>query len=187
MRIISGAKRGFILNPPRKLTLRPTTDLCKESIFNILDNHFYFENISVLELFAGTGNISFEFASRGCNDITCVDINKKCIHWIINESSRLGFDFIEAIKADSLVYLDHFAHIGYDIIFADPPYDYKDHARIHEYVFNKELLKDNGWLLIEHDKSNNFSNLPYYSESRIYGQSAVSLFKNIKSLDNNNL
>lgn len=143
----------------------------------MLDNYFYFDKISVLELFAGTGNISFEFASRGCLDITCVDLNSKCITWITRESERLGFDFIEAVKMDTLGYLKYFAAEGIDIIFADPPYEYRYYDEIHGQVFDKKLLNEKGWLIFEHDRNKKFDGYPYFSESRNYGQSMISIFK----------
>ena len=152
----------------------------------MLDNYFYFEKISVLELFAGTGSISFEFASRGTLHITTIDNNPKCISWIAHESERLGFDFIEALKMDSAAYLKHFASGPYDIVFADPPYDYKYYADIHKYVFEKNMLSEKGWLIFEHDRNNNFRDFPFYSDSRSYGQSIISVFKlNQKENDNN--
>jgi len=179
MRIISGENKGYILNFPCNLSLRPTTDICRESLFNILNNIFYFEKLSVLELFAGTGSVSFEFASRGCKDIICVDNHFKCINWIENECTKLGYDFIEAVRADALIYLKNFAARPFDIIFADPPYDFKNYPEIAEIVFREKLLAEKGWLILEHDRKNSFKNLPFFCEQRIYGQSGISIFKNV--------
>ena len=122
MRIIRGIHRGRKITPPSNLPVRPTTDLAKESLFNILDNHIDFEDMHVLDLYAGTGSISYEFASRGGRLVIAVDINPKCISYINETATRLGFKNMKAIRSSSITFLDHCKE-KFNIIFADPPYD----------------------------------------------------------------
>src|SRR5690606_13437507 len=121
MRIISGKHKGKRLTAPAKLPVRPTTDYAKEALFNILNNQYYFDQISVLDLFAGTGNISFEFASRGAKQITAVDAHYGCIRYISKIKEELEYP-ISPVKSDVFSYLEK-SLITADIIFADPPYD----------------------------------------------------------------
>ncbi len=140
MRIISGKYKGRRITAPKKLPVRPTTDLAKESLFNILNNHFYIDQISVLDLFSGTGNISYEFASRGCQTITAVDADYGCTAFI--KKTAKDFDFnISVIKSDVFKFLVK-VKINATIVFADPPYDFSDEkfAKISTLVFNHNLL-----------------------------------------------
>ena len=123
MRIISGNYKGRRIIAPKKLPVRPTTDMAKESLFNILRNRYSFSTISVLDLFAGTGNISYEFASRGAKAITAVDANAGCARFIQQTSEQLEMN-INVIKADVYGYLSRAAE-QHDLIFADPPYDFE--------------------------------------------------------------
>ena len=180
MRIISGKHKGRHITAPKNLPVRPTTDMAKEALFNILNNNYYFNDISVLDLFAGTGNISFEFASRGSEQITCVDIDKGCIKFISHISEQLSFG-ISTIKSDVFKYLDS-SNIKVDVIFADPPYHMAldDFAKIPELVFAKDLLLDNGILILEHAKHMDLSHLPHFSHQRKYGGSVFSFFEQSK-------
>ena len=118
MRIIRGSHRGRQIHPPKNLPVRPTTDLAKESLFNILENNYFFEDLKVLDLFAGTGSISFEFASRGSNLVLSVDSNVRCIKFISETSEKIGLDAIRAIRANAFIFLKH-TNLKFDIIFAD--------------------------------------------------------------------
>ncbi|MFH1321118.1 MAG: RsmD family RNA methyltransferase [Bacteroidota bacterium] len=175
MRIISGTHKGRRINPPKNLPVRPTTDFAKESLFNIMSNYFDFESLNVLDLFTGTGNISYEFASRGANDITSVDVNHKCLQFIKKITLALGFENINIIKNNAFKYLadckDH-----YGIIFADPPYELEGIDLIAELVFDNKLLKNNGWLIIEHKKKTDFSKHKHFLEKRRYGEVNFSIF-----------
>ena len=176
MRIISGKFKGRRILAPKKLPVRPTTDMAKEALFNILNNSFYFDDISVLDLFAGTGNISFEFASRGTNQIVSVDANYGCIKFI-NETAEL-FDMpIDTIKSDVFKFLETHK-VAYDIIFADPPYnfDLDAFAKIPELVFNNQLLNENGMLIIEHSKHTDLSDIQNYRHAKSYGGNMFSFF-----------
>lgn len=177
MRIISGIYKGRRISAPKKLPVRPTTDMAKESLFNILNNLYYFDEISVLDLFAGTGNISYEFASRGTENITAVDAHYACVKFI-NDTSE-NFDMpIDVIKSDVYKYLEKSPQ-KFNIIFADPPYDFpsEDFSKIADLVFQQKLLFEGGLLIIEHSKHTDLSHLEYYSYSKSYGGNCFSFFE----------
>lgn len=121
MRIIGGDKKGLIISPPKGLPVRPTTDRAKESLFNILENRITINNIHVLDLFAGTGNISFEFASRGAQKVESVDADFGCANFIKQKAKELGLTQINAIKKDVFSFLKN-QQTPFQLIFADPPY-----------------------------------------------------------------
>ena len=175
MRIISGTKKHYNLGFPSNVKLRPTTDFCKEAIFNIISLYFNFEDMDILDLFAGTGAVGFEFASRGARKITSIDNNYSCVNFIRSESSKLNFSNINSSKQDALKFLQH-TNEKYDLIFADPPYDYKFYSNICEIVFDRDLLKHKGWLLLEHSRANNFTSIPFFIENRKYGETYISIF-----------
>ncbi|MCG2459562.1 RsmD family RNA methyltransferase [Flavobacteriaceae bacterium F89] len=179
MRIISGKYKGKRIAAPKKLPVRPTTDMAKEALFNILNNSYYFEKISVLDLFSGTGNISFEFASRGTDQIIAVDTDFGCVKFIDKTAKELHFN-ITAIKSNAFAYLEKAAQKT-DIIFADPPYDMllSEFDKIPELVFKNQLLQEDGLLIIEHSKHMTLSSSPYFSGQRKYGGSVFSFFENI--------
>ena len=177
MRIISGKHKGRRLQAPKKLPVRPTTDLAKESLFNILNNLYYFHEISVLDLFAGTGNISYEFASRGTERITAVDGNYSCVSFIKKTAAQLDID-ITAIKSDVYKFLDK-AHLKSDIVFADPPYAFttEQFEKIATTVFERDLLLEDGFLIIEHAKETKLEHVANFSFSKSYGGSVFSFFE----------
>ena len=177
MRIISGTHKGRRITAPSKLPVRPTTDVAKEALFNILNNHYQISSVSVLDLFSGTGNISYEFAARGAENITAVDANFDCIKFIKKTATELDFP-IKTIKSDVFKYLAK-APVKADIIFADPPYDLEkaDFAKIAELVFEKDLLNQEGQLILEHSKYTDLSDLENFRESRKYGSSVFSFFE----------
>jgi 16S rRNA (guanine966-N2)-methyltransferase len=176
MRIIGGKLKGLRLNPPKNLPVRPTTDLAKEALFNILQNQIEFDNITVLDLFSGTGNIAMEFASRGAEKVTGVDRSIQCVHYLKDASRQHGLAQIEAFKADVFKYLDMETE-QYDLIFADPPYDLNKIPEIPKIIFDKKLLKPDGMLIVEHQSMQNLSNHPAFTEQRKYGHSSFSFFK----------
>jgi len=177
MRIISGKHKSKRITAPKKLPVRPTTDMAKEALFNILNNNYYFEDISVLDLFAGTGNITFEFASRGTKELVVVDADYGCIKFIDKISNELDFG-ISTIKSDVFSYLQK-SSLKVDIIFADPPYDLsvEDFVRIPKLVFKNNILKKDGVLIIEHSKHTDLSSLDHFSNQRRYGGSVFSFFE----------
>jgi len=176
MRIIGGILKGLRLNPPTNLPVRPTTDLAKEALFNILLNKIEFEDIKVLDLFSGTGNISLEFASRGASEVVSVDRSVQCIHYLNDTSRQHKLTQIKTFKADVLKYLQIETE-QYDVIFADPPYDLNQIPEIPKIIFDKNMLLPGGLLIVEHQSLQNLSNHPAFVEQRKYGHSSFSFFQ----------
>ena len=155
MRIIAGTHRGRRINPPSNLPVRPTTDRAKESLFSIIDNGYYFEDRTVLDLFCGTGNISFEFASRGVEKVTSVDNNKNCIDFIDKTAEQMQLN-ISTIKTDGLKFVERCKQ-QFNFIFADPPYDYENYQKLKETIIANNLIAKDGLLIMEHDKETIFT------------------------------
>ena len=176
MRIIGGQLKGRKINPPANLPVRPTTDLAKEALFNILYNRFDFEQIRVLDLFSGTGNITLEFASRGVPYIISVDRDLGCINFLTNTSKQLKFENIQVCKADVFKFLESETET-FDLIFADPPYDLSRIPEIAKIVFERNLVREGGYLIIEHPGMKKLDNHPNFVEQRNYGSSAFSFFQ----------
>jgi 16S rRNA (guanine966-N2)-methyltransferase len=176
MRIISGSLKGRRINPPNNLPVRPTTDLAKESLFNILNNHIDFETINALDLFSGTGSISLELISRGCISVTSVDMNFKCTDFIKKTALAFNITNLHIIKTNVMNFLK-FSSTAYDLIFADPPYDMQGINNIPDIIFEKNLLRENGLLIVEHSKDINFDNHKRLFEHRNYGKVNFSIFK----------
>lgn len=175
MRIIRGSHRGRKITAPASLPVRPTTDLAKESLFNILENNIYFEDVRVLDLYAGTGSISYEFASRGAPLVIAVDINPRCVKFIAETAGKLEFSQLKPIRSSSLGYLRQSAG-KFDLIFADPPFDLEGIREIADLVFERQLLNPDGWLIIEHSQQHDFSAHPNFFERRKYGKVNFSFF-----------
>lgn len=177
MRIISGKYKSRRLSAPKNLPVRPTTDMAKESLFNILNNLYYFDSITVIDLFAGTGNISYEFASRGTKNIHAVDAHFGCIKYINNTAKELNLD-ISTFKSDVYKFLEKTA-LKADVIFADPPYDFEDtlFLKIIDTVFERSLLNEEGLLIIEHSKQTDLSEHPKFSYFKRYGGNQFSFFE----------
>jgi len=176
MRIIRGTHRGRKITAPASLPVRPTTDLAKESLFNILDNHVYFEDIRVLDLYAGTGSISYEFASRGSQLVIAVDIHPQCVRFISETAVRLGFSQMKAIRSSSIGFLNHCSD-KFDLIFADPPYELEGIEEVISLVYDRQLLLEGGWLIIEHAPGKDFSAIPNFFQHRNYGKVNFSFFR----------
>lgn len=175
MRIIGGRLKGTRLNPPSNLPVRPTTDMAKEALFNILNNRFDFEQITVLDLFSGTGSISLEFASRGVPQVVSVDKSFGCFQYVKNTAGSLKLTSVQPVKADVLKFLKQ--HSGsYDIVFADPPYDLPQLPQLPQLVFEKRLVKPEGILILEHPSTIKVDHYPQFQEQRKYGYSSFSVF-----------
>lgn len=177
MRIISGKHKGRKINPPKNLPVRPTTDMSKEALFNILNNHFNFHELKILELFAGTGSISYEFASRGSAPILCIDGDMGCVNFIKKTAKEFDFD-ITALKSDVFKFLEkHTA--SYDVIFADPPYgmEQKEFEKIIHLIFENEILDEEGMLIVEHSKHTKLEHMENFSFQKSYGGSVFSFFE----------
>ena len=177
MRIISGSKKSLSIRAPKDLPSRPTTDKLKESLFNILINRFKIDEIKVLDLFAGTGNISFEFASRGAKKIVSVDRNLKCVKFIKETSVKHGFDIITK-KKDYIDFLIKNEE-NFDIIFADPPYLFlKDqYFELLNIIKQKDILLNNGQIIIEHSSNVSLAEKYINIDERKYGGSILSFIK----------
>ena len=176
MRIISGKFRGRAINPPKNLRARPTTDFAKENLFNILTNLVDFEECTVLDLFAGTGSISYEFASRGVKSVTAVEINSVHHNFIRNTARDLGADNIFAVKANVFLYLKSVTK-QFDLIFSDAPYDLEGSEKVVDEIFERDLLREDGIFIFEHSTKQNFSEHPNFYQSRSYGSVQFSFFK----------
>jgi 16S rRNA (guanine966-N2)-methyltransferase len=175
MRIISGKLKGTRMSAPASLPVRPTTDMAKEALFNILYNTYDFESCDVLDLFSGTGSISIEFASRGAKSVTSVDKHSGCIYWLKSVIDNYKLDEIETQKADVFKYLEQ-EKKSYQIIFADPPYDLPTIPLIPQLVAKNKLLTENGLLVVEHPSLIKLKDQPGYTETRRYGNSSFSFF-----------
>ncbi len=178
MRIIGGEHRGFRFTPPKKTPARPTTDIAKEGLFNILNNRYYFDEVKFLDIFGGTGSISYEFASRGCLDITLVEIDRKNIAFINEIAQKLEMP-ITALRMDVFKFIEQ-CNEQYDLIFAGPPYPLKTLATIPDKVLEHNLLKEEGRLIMEHNPNHNFDEHPHFVEKRNYGTTIFSFFSQAK-------
>jgi len=178
MRIISGKHKGIRITAPKKLPVRPTTDMAKEALFNIINNNYYFDEIIALDLFSGIGSISLELASRGVNDITSVDKNKGCSQFLITTATKLDLN-LNIINIDVYKFLEKQLK-KYNLIFADPPYAFSQDQfeKIHNLVFEKNILSSGGMLIIEHSNKTNLSKLPNFIKERKYGGNRFSFFEN---------
>ncbi|MFL9831441.1 RsmD family RNA methyltransferase [Flavobacterium sp. ARAG 55.4] len=177
MRIISGKYKGRRINPPKGLPVRPTTDMSKEALFNVLNNHFSFDGLKILDLFAGTGNISYEFASRGSSPITSVDGDFGCVKFIKQTAAEYDFP-IAATKSDVFKFLEK-CNTSYDIVFADPPYglDQATFEKVVLLVFERNILNEEGMMIIEHSKYTKLDHLINFSFQKSYGGSIFSFFE----------
>ena len=176
MRIISGTHKRRPIVTPANLPVRPTTDLAKESLFNILNNNFDFEDLEVLDLFSGTGSISFEFASRGAKRIVVVDNNYRCVEFIRKAAQGFGFNNVLTVQRANVFSFLKYPQAPFDLIFADPPYEMEDIAGIPELVFKQKLLKPEGWLVVEHSRDQDFESHPHFLQHRKYGKVNFSIF-----------
>lgn len=176
MRIISGKNRGRKIVAPINLPVRPTTDMAKESLFNIINNLTGVDKLLVLDLFAGTGNITYEFASRGCEAVTSVDSNIKCTTFISQTAQLLNYENVYVIRADYRQFLNSSGGL-FDLIFADPPYNMENIDKIPNLIFENSLLNKNGILIIEHSDSIDFTSHSHYFDHRKYGKVNFSFFK----------
>ena len=176
MRIVSGKHKGRHIRPPKNFKARPTTDFAKENLFNILNNNFDFSELNILDLFSGTGSISYEFASRECISVISIESNFKHHAFIKKSIDELGLNQVKAIKSDVFRYVKT-CRDKFDIVFADPPYDLKDIDTIPDFIFSHNILKKDAWLIVEHGNKTNFSKHPAFIEIRKYGGVNFSIFE----------
>ncbi len=177
MRIISGKYKRRFIKPPKNLPVRPTTDLARESLFNILVNKTDLEGKEILDLFSGTGAVSYEFMSRGTKSSLAVDSNYGSVKFIKKTAADFEMKGLTAIKGDVFKFLSG-SRLTFDIIFADPPYDMENLDTLPDLVFENKLLKKGGYFILEHPKIYDFSNHPNFLEHRKYGKVNFSFFVN---------
>lgn len=175
MRIIGGQYRGRRINPPSNFKARPTTDFAREGLFNILNNRVDFESIDVLDLFSGTGTISYEFASRGVPVVHLVEKDLVHINGIRKILNELGFQNVRPIHIDVRAYLKT-CSVKYDIVFADPPYELKWLKELPDLVTQSGVIKPGGFFILEHPKDVSFSRHKLFYEHRNYGGVNFSFF-----------
>jgi len=175
MRIISGKLRGTPVVAPRELPVRPTTDKAKEALFNILVNRMTIEGAYCLDLFAGTGGITFELASRSAQTILAVDKNPKCCRFIEQFAARHRLEKVDVLLSDVFRFLEHEV-MTFDFIFADPPYDMPNRQKLPEIIFERNLLRENGLFVFEHSSLVELGMVKNLREKRVYGSSAFSFF-----------
>ena len=176
MRIISGIHGGRKISPPLKMPYtRPTTDIAKEGLFNILQNNLDIASLKTLDLFGGTGAISYELASRGVEDLTIIEKDSSMYEFIKKTSATLGFDNFKVLKADVFKYMENCTE-KYDLIFAGPPYALTSIDELPRLVFEKKLLNPAGWFVLEHTPRNDYKKTTHYRTERNYGTTIFSIF-----------
>ncbi len=177
MRIISGKYKSQKLGQ-KKLNCRPTTDFAKEGLFNLINNSFCFEDLVVLDLFSGSGNISFEFCSRGSENVTCVENNLICLNFIKSIKHKLKLNQLSIVKNDVFKFLKKNKN-KFDLIFVDPPYNFnrEKYVSIINIIINKNFLNENGNLIIEHSKYIKFEGISSFFDTKKYGKVNFSFFK----------
>jgi 16S rRNA (guanine(966)-N(2))-methyltransferase RsmD len=177
MRIIGGRLKGTRFEPPKNIPTRPTTDFAKEGLFNILQNSFNFENTKVLDLFGGTGSITYEFSSRGCEDITTVEIFPRCADFIKKTVDQYKLKGVRVLKLDVFKFIQT-ATQKFHLIFAGPPYPLPILDTIPDLIFEKEMVNGEGWFILEHNPDHNFEKHPHFWRSKNYGTTIFSIFVN---------
>lgn len=176
MRIVTGKYKGRHFEIPRSFKARPTTDFAKENIFNVLIQYVDLEDATALDLFSGTGSITLELLSRGCQQVVSVEMDRDHHRFICECLKKLGEKVVIPLRADVFRFLKS-CHTQFDFIFADPPYALKEIPTIPDLIFEKGLLKEDGLFILEHGKDHDFSNHPHFIEHRSYGSVNFSLFK----------
>lgn len=176
MRIINGKYGRRRFDVPKNITARPTTDFARENLFNVLDNFLEFEELTALDLFAGTGAISFELASRGCRRVVCVESSAIQYAFIKKVAQQLQASELHPVKSDVFRYIARGTE-QFDFIFADPPYDLPELPRIPSLILDSFLLQPGGILVVEHSRKNDFSRLPGFMQLRTYGSVNFSFFR----------
>ena len=178
MRIIAGELGGRKFNPPSKMPYtRPTTDIAKEGLFNILQNNLELDGLKVLDLFGGTGSISYELASRGAPDITIVEKDNQMYDFIKKTALQLEFGNFKVVKSDVFRFIET-STAQYDLIFAGPPYALATIDDLPTKIFEKKLLGPGGWFVLEHTPRNDYKKFPHYKTERNYGTTIFSIFIN---------
>lgn len=175
MRIIRGKYGRRRFDVPHNITARPTTDFARENIFNVLENLEDFEGRTALDLFAGTGAMALEFISRGCSRVVAVEKASTQYNFIRSVRDKLHAEGLEVVRGDVFRYIATCTE-QFDFIFADPPYDHERFAEIPELILNSKMVRPGTLVIIEHNKTHDFSTLPGFQEHRVYGSVNFSIF-----------
>jgi 16S rRNA (guanine(966)-N(2))-methyltransferase RsmD len=176
MRIVGGEHGGRKFNPPNHMPhTRPTTDIAKEGLFNVLQHQLDLENLKTLDLFGGTGSISYELASRGVHDLTVVEKDPTMYEFIRKTASALQLENFKVIKNDVFRFINQCSD-QFDFIFAGPPYALAQIDDLPKLIFEKQLLNKNGWFVLEHTPKNDYKSFPFYKTERNYGTTVFSIF-----------
>lgn len=176
MRIISGKYGRRRFSVPHTFSARPTTDFAKENLFNVLTHHIDFEGATALDLFSGTGSISFELLSRGCQKVIAVESNNAHAQFISKVAKELKDENLTLLRGDAFRLLRTSKPESFDFIFADPPYNMKELIDIPQLVMEQNLLRPEGVFVMEHPKEHDFSHIPHFDQRRIYGAVNFSIF-----------
>jgi len=178
MRIVGGEHGGRKFNPPAKMPYtRPTTDIAKEGLFNVLQHKLAIEELKTLDLFGGTGSISYELASRGAKDLTIVEKDGVMYEFIKKTSAELRIDNLKTVKMDVFKFISQCTD-KFDFIFAGPPYALTAIDELPKLIFEKQLLNPDGWFVLEHTPRNNYKSFPFYKTEKNYGTTIFSIFVN---------
>ncbi len=181
MRIISGQHKGRRINPPASLPVRPTTDYAKEGLFNVLNNLIDFSETSVLDLFSGTGNIAFEFSSRGSPTVLAVDIERRCVEFINQTAEKFKLEGFRAIRMNVMVLLKKKAWDSVDLVFADPPFGMDGIEKLPDLIRSSGIVKPTGIFILEHSEKYDFSDDPSFDQLREYGKVQFSFFSGMQN------
>lgn len=179
MRIISGTYKGKIIRAPVTLPARPTTDFAKTGLFNMLNYRFDLKKCNVLDLFAGTGNISYEFISRGCPEVTAVEKDLHCIQFIKKIFTELKAEHCSVVRANVFEYVKK-CSLQFTVIYADPPYDTENYEELIEIIFEKKMLHEKGFFILEHQSKKHFSEHAFFIEERKFGNVGLSFFGKLR-------
>ena len=178
MRIIGGEHGGRKFNPPSKMPYtRPTTDIAKEGLFNVLQHKLDIEELKTLDLFGGTGSISYELASRGARELTIVEKDTAMYEFIKKTAAALRIENLTTVKMDVFRFIEQ-CNETFDFIFAGPPYALKNIDDLPKLIFEKKLLNPGGWFVLEHTPRNDYKNFPFYKSEKNYGTTIFSIFEN---------
>jgi 16S rRNA (guanine966-N2)-methyltransferase len=178
MRIIGGEHGGRKFNPPSKMPYtRPTTDIAKEGLFNVLQHNLDVEELKTLDLFGGTGSISYELASRGAKELTIVEKDSSMYEFIKKTSAELRITNLTAVKMDVFRFIEQCTDT-FDFIFAGPPYALTTIDDLPRLIFDRKLLNQNGWFVLEHTPRNDYTKFPFYKTQKNYGTTIFSIFVN---------
>lgn len=176
MRIIGGKYKGKVVDVPVGFKARPTTDFAKEALFGILDNEYDFEDLKVLDLFGGTGSISYEFVSRGVGHVWCVEMNPQYASFISTQAAKLGIRNMNVVRHNVFDFIPICTQ-KFDLVFADPPYALDSLDILPDLVLNSKILHPGNYFILEHGDEHSFTSHPDFVKEKIYGRVHFSFFE----------